>query len=554
MIFDPGFIPFLIIALVATCALALVFFMQTRKARTENNNLASRQQELEQQLVEQRIDVQSLEQEKRVLEEKLLEQKQLRLDTEDRLEALTQLSNDFREQKFEAEKRVEQTSARLEEHATRANSLNEELQQRYEDLKKLQEDFHALGQKHASLESSQAERDKNYQQQLQTFEEHKKVMEQSFQNLANKIFEEKGKSFTSSSRESIEQLLKPFREQITEFRARVDGIQKESSETTGSIRKELEHLRELNQAMTADARNLTQALKGDKKKVGSWGEIQLEKTLQQAGLVKGDHYDTQAHFKDQHGKNNYPDFVVRLPDNKHLVLDSKVSLVDYDSAVAAEDEEGLNLAMDRHVQAIRNHVDGLASKDYTNLIGMKSPSFVLMFMPIEPAYIEAMKRSNDLFNYGYQKNVILVSHTTLMPILRTVANLWMMERSNVEAREISDKAGEVFNQVCLVAERFQKLGATLQTASKHYNSAVVAIAGQQGLHGKVERFGKLSSKVTRAMPEIEPLHIDVESEKLEAVRLEQPPEPALEQGEALASKLEDQPSGEREKTFSEKEM
>jgi len=360
-----------------------------------------------------------------------------------------------------------------------------------------------------------SERDSQHQKQLTHFEGQKKVLEKEFEILANRIFEEKGKTFAQTSQTSLELLLKPFREQISDFRQRVDGIHKENNESSGSLKKELEQLRKLNQEMTSDAKNLTEALKGDKKKVGGWGEVQLEKTLQLAGLVKGDHYESQAHFKDEQGKNNFPDFVVNLPDNKHIVIDSKVSLVDYDSAIAATSDDMLKLALDSHVGAVKNHIDGLASKDYSNLIGMHSPSFVLMFMPIEPAYIEAMKHNQNLYDYAYQKGVILVSHTTLMPILRTVSNLWMVERSNVEAKEISERAGDVYQQVCLLADRLLKLGGTLQTASKQYNNAVVALSGQQGLHGKVERFSKISNKVTKTMPKLEPIHSDIEVERLD---------------------------------------
>jgi len=388
-----------------------------------------------------------------------------------------------------------------------------------------QQDYLILTEKHARLSTSLSERDKQHQVQLAQFSEQKKVLQKEFENLANRIFEEKGKTFTHSSKESLEGLLKPFREQISDFRNRVDGIHKENNESAGSLKKELEQLRKLNQDMTTDAKNLTEALKGDKKKLGSWGEVQLEKTLQLAGLIKDDHYQSQAHFKDSTGKNNFPDFVVKLPDDKHIVIDSKVSLVDYDCAISAETDAELNSALDAHAKAIKNHIDGLAAKDYTNLIGIHSPSFVLMFMPIEPAYIEAMRHSKELYNYGYQKGVILVSHTTLMPILRTVVNLWMVEQSNAEAREISDRAGEVYNQVCLLAERLHKLGGSIQTVGKQYNNAVVALAGQQGLHGKIERFNRLSNKVTKSMPAIQAIHSDIEMDRLEvtAIQNEMPP-------------------------------
>jgi DNA recombination protein RmuC len=195
-----------------------------------------------------------------------------------------------------------------------------------------------------------------------------------------------------------------------------------------------------------------------------------------------------------------------------------------------------------HVKAVRRHIDDLASKDYTNLVGIRSPSFVLMFMPIEPAYIEALKNNKDLFEYGYKKNIVLVSHTTLIPILRTVSNLWMMERSNTEAREISEKAGDIYNQVCIVAERLQKLGGTLNTASNHYNDTVKALAGKQGLHGKVERFGQLSAKVSKTMPAIEAGHREFETERLSMIveAIEEPEEneiPALESFEQATAEV-----------------
>ncbi len=183
--------------------------------------------------------------------------------------------------------------------------------------------------------------------------------------------------------------------------------------------------------------------------------------------------------------------------------------------------------MAAHVQAVRHHIDDLARKDYSNLIGMKSPSFVLMFMPIEPAYIEAMQHNRDLFDHGYRNNVILVSHTTLMPILRTVANLWMIARGNEQTRALGDMAGGLYNQVAMVAERLQKLGNALNTVSTHYNHTVTAVAGQQGLYGKVNRFAELSAKANKQLPALEPMHADIEVQRLETVVAESAPPQAL---------------------------
>jgi len=254
-----------------------------------------------------------------------------------------------------------------------------------------------------------------------------------------------------------------------------------------------------------------------KKDAGNWGEAQLERTLELAGLQAGEHYESQTAYRDEEGNRKLPDFVIKLPDSKSLIVDSKVSLVDYDRAIAADTDEDRAEALNAHAQAVRNHIDDLSSKDYTNLPGIGSPDFVLMFMPIEPAYIEAMKHNKGLFNYGYSKGVVMVSHTTLMPILRTVANLWMIEQSNREAKEISGRAGDIYNQVCLIADRLHKLGNTLKTANNHYNDTVTALVGKQGLHGKIERFQQLSARANKEMAALEPIHEEIENDRLKSV-------------------------------------
>src|SRR5690606_4298337 len=273
-------------------------------------------------------------------------------------------------------------------------------------------------------------------------------------------------------------------------------------------------LSEVGMQMSREAESLATALKGDKKLAGNWGEVQLERSLQLAGLERDVHYETQARFKDVHGDIRMPDFILKLPDDKHIVLDSKVSLVDYDRAISADTDEDRKAALDAHVRAVRKHIDDLSSKDYSGLPGMASPSFVLMFMPIEAAYIEALRHGRDLFDYGCRQNVILVSHSTLMPILKTVSNLGMLARSNAQAQARADRAGELYNQVAIVAERLKKLGDALDTVSRHYNSTVTAVAGQQGLHGKVDRFRELSLRANRKMPDVQPLSADIESERL----------------------------------------
>ncbi len=375
-----------------------------------------------------------------------------------------------------------------------------------------------LHQSELRIQGLQSELNKQQElgaQKFQQFEENRKALKIEFENLANRILDDKAKSFDKNNKDAMESLLKPFREQVEGFQKRVNEVHGESIKGNTELAGEIKKVLEVGLKIGSDAQNLTDALKGDSQKRGSWGETLLEKTLQMSGLIEDAHYEKQTAMKDAEGKRKQTDFLIKLPDDKHIIIDSKVSLAAYDRAVAAENDEQLNRALNEHANAVKRHIDDLASKDYTNLIGMRSPSFVLMFMPIEPAYIEALKYEKDLFAYGYEKGIVLVSHTTLIPILSTVSNLWSMERSSREARELGDKAGEIYNQVCQVAERLKKLGASLQAASNHFDSTVASISGRQGLHGKVSRFGQLSSKVSKSMPELEPMHSDLHLQRLE---------------------------------------
>ena len=367
------------------------------------------------------------------------------------------------------------------------------------------------------LKTTLEEKQQSFEQQKADVEKQKQQLKTEFANIANQILEEKGKTFSHSNKVELDAILKPLKEQVEGFQKRVNEVHSESVKGNASLAAELKKVLDVGVQMSDEANNLATALKGEKKTAGNWGEVQLERTLQLAGLVKGDHYETQEKFLDDDGNRKLPDFVIKLPDDKHIIVDSKVSLVAYDKAIAAETEAEVSLALDEHVAAVKNHIDDLNKKDYSNLVGVRSPSFVLMFMPIEPAYIEALKHKKDLFTYGYDRNVILVSHTTLMPILKTVANLWRIEQGNSEAREIAEKAGDIYNQVCTVAERLHKLGRTLNTVSNQYNDTVKGLAGKQGLAGKVDRFARLSNKVSKTMPQLEPMHADVEHERLELV-------------------------------------
>ncbi|MCK9110194.1 DNA recombination protein RmuC [Haemophilus influenzae] len=429
-----------------------------------------------------------------------------------KFDELSGIKNQFEQQTIKVQTENQGLQYRLTERDEQIHHLTQERQN-------LTEKLTALSQELTRLKTTLAEKEKYFSAQQQNFEQSKQQLGVEFQNLANRILDEKSRSFSQSNQTALEILLKPFREQIEGFQKRVNEIHSESVKGNAGLEAEIKKVLEIGLNMSQEASNLTSALKGEKKTLGSWGEVQLERALQLAGLEENVHYRAQVHFKDEQGGRNYPDFVLNLPDDKHLIIDSKMSLVAYESAVNSDDDFERERLLKEHISALKTHINDLHKKDYSNLIGMRSPNFVLMFIAVEPAYIEALKSDPALFNYGYERNVIMVSHTTLMPILRTVANLWRIERGNAEAKEIAEKAGEIYNQICLVAERLNKLGNTLSTVSNQYNSTVTALVGQQGLFGKVERFKTLSAKANKTMPDVELLNNQVDLARLEALNL-----------------------------------
>lgn len=332
-------------------------------------------------------------------------------------------------------------------------------------------------------------------------EENRQVFRQEFENLANQIFEQKHQAFDLQSREGLDRLLKPFKEHLESFRARVDQVHSENVEGRASLKGELDRLRELNQQMTEEASNLTRALKGDKKVQGTWGEQKVELLLQQAGLRKGIEYNREQNFKDEDGNNLRPDFVVNLPEGKHIIIDSKVSLVDYAACVAAETPEERQRALAAHVQALRNHIKSLSDKKYPELLGMDSPDVTFMFIAIEPAYLAAAEHSPTLFQEAYERRIALVTATTLLPVLRVVANLWSLQRQNQSTRELADLASRVYDKLRIFVEKMGKVGSQLETVHRTYKDSFDTLKdGQGSLVKTVEKFVDLGVKVVKRMP------------------------------------------------------
>lgn len=354
----------------------------------------------------------------------------------------------------------------------------------------------------ARLETQHRADARHYQEQIQLLKENKEQLKQEFSNLANEIFDHKGKRFAEQNQENLNALLKPFREQVEQFRKRVDDIHTQDTQGRAELKTQLDSLKEMNNQLNQQAGDLTRALRGDKKLQGNWGELQVERILESAGLQRGREFEREANFKDEDGQNRRPDFIVYLPDGKHLIIDSKVSLNDYQHYVSAEEELEREAALKRHIASVRQHIRSLSDKDYPHLEGMKAPDFVLMFMPVEPAFIAAFQADPQLFNDGFERNIVVVTPTTLLATLRTVANLWTLERQNDNAKKLFDQAGKVYDKLRIFAEKMEKLGNQLGTAQRTYDDAWSSLRdGRGSLVRQVEVLEELGASVRRKLPE-----------------------------------------------------
>jgi DNA recombination protein RmuC len=336
---------------------------------------------------------------------------------------------------------------------------------------------------------------------LQMLKGARKQLGDEFSNLANRIFEEKSQRMQQSSKETLQATLDPLKTQLKDFRKKVEDVYDIETRDRISLRHELGQLKELNQQMSTDAINLTRALKGDKKAQGNWGEVVLERVLEESGLRKGHEYDTQVSAMAGDGTRRLPDVVIRLPEDKDIVVDSKVSLVDYERYVSAEDEDERRAALRAHVSAVKQHIDGLSLKEYDKLEGLRSLDFVLLFIPIESAFMAAFDSEPGMFKTAYDKHIIVVSPTTLLATLRTVQTIWRYEHQNLNAEKIASQAGAIHDQFALVLESLQDLGKHLERAQDSWEKTRGRInTGRGNLVKRVQGLEKLGARTNRKLP------------------------------------------------------
>lgn len=343
------------------------------------------------------------------------------------------------------------------------------------------------------------ERLSNHKKQV---EEAQVSMEQRFELLANKLLEEKSEKFTKQNSIQLEAILNPIKEKISNFEKKVDDVYQQEAKDRSSLKGEIKTLVELNQKISQEAKNLTKALKGDAKKQGNWGEFILEKVLERSGLQKGQEYVVQFSTTNENGRRVQPDVIVHLPDQKHLVIDSKVSLVAYEQVINAENEVSRLEHLKSHLLSIRTHIKGLSEKNYADAKGIDSPEFVLLFVPIESSFAIAVQEDNDLFQYAWERKIVLVSPSTLLATLRTVASLWKQEKQTRNALEIARQAGGLYDKFVGFVNDMQKIESSLEQAETAYKNALNKLqSGSGNLIRRAEKIRELGVKTSKSLPE-----------------------------------------------------
>ena len=342
---------------------------------------------------------------------------------------------------------------------------------------------------------------KNTEEKLALLNESKKELTSQFKSLAQEIFEENSKKFTEQNHSKLGTLLTPFREQLKDFKQKVEDIYVNEGKDRASLKKEIESMCNLHQKFNKEAINLTRALKGDRKAQGAWGELILETVLEQSGLRKGVEYEAQGSFRDGENKLLKPDVVVHLPEGKDILVDSKVSLSAYEKYCSTENDIERQGFLKAHIKAVRNHIAALSEKDYTDLKGLRSLDFVLLFIPIEPAFTAAFQNDEKLYSEAFEKRIIIVTPTTLLVTLRTIKSIWQFEQQNQNARRIAEQAGAVYNKLRGFVEVMEKLGKQVSMVSGTYDDAMAKLThGQGNLIYQANRFVELGVKVKKELP------------------------------------------------------
>ena len=339
-------------------------------------------------------------------------------------------------------------------------------------------------------------------EQKQEVEELQEKFTKEFENLANKILEEKTVKFTEQNKENLKNILSPLQEKIQHFEKKVEDTHKESIDYHAALRQQIVGLKEMNEQMSKETLNLTKALKGDSKMQGNWGELILERVLEKSGLEKGREYEVQQSFTTGEGNRVFPDVVINLPDGKKMIVDSKVSLTAYERYANEENDLQKSTFLKEHINSIKRHVEQLSDKNYHDLYQMESPDFVLLFIPIESAFAIALNDDNSLYNKAFERNIIIVTPTTLLATLRTIDSMWTNQKQQENALEIARQAGALYDKFEGLVTDLIKIGKKMEEAKTEYGNAMTKLVdGKGNLIGSVERLKKMGAKAKKSLPE-----------------------------------------------------
>lgn len=370
--------------------------------------------------------------------------------------------------------------------------LEQELTNSKDKLAEVQSAHQILLQSEATLKSRYASLEEKLEVQKAELSELQERFRKDFELVANKILEEKTEKFTEQNKKNLDSILSPLKERIGEFQKKVEDSNEKNTERSAALDKHLQMLQELNREITQETKSLTMALRGDSKTQGNWGEFQLESILEKAGLEKGIHYTKETNLKTEDGDNQRLDYIIKLPDGKHLILDSKVSLTAYSNYFDAETEEEKAKCLKQHLDSVNGHVKMLGSKDYQKLHGINSPDYVMMFIANEPALTLALKEDPTLFEKALDKNIVIVSTSTLLATLRTISYIWKQDLQNKNAEEIARQAANLYDKFVGFTEDLIKLGDQMKTANKTYSNAMNKLTeGSGNLTRRAENLKKL---------------------------------------------------------------
>lgn len=406
-----------------------------------------------------------------------------------------------------ADERVSNLSAE-KEHIT---TLLKQEQQRLID--ELQAERDRLADANRELESTRsfylAEKEKLAEQKL-SFEQSQEKLNKDFELIANKILEEKSSKFIEQNRTNLDIILNPLKENIKAFEDKVEKVYKAESDERNTLKGVISLLMDQSKQIQEDANNLTKALKGDSKKQGNWGEVILEKVLERSGLVRDQEYRIQASHISAEGGRYQPDVVIDLPDNKHLVVDAKVSLVAYERSVSAESDEEREGYVKQHLTSIKNHIQELSAKNYQDLYKINSPDFVLLFVPIESSFSIAVQKDAELFNFAWDRRVVIVSPSTLLATLRTIASMWKQERQNRNVMEIARLSGSMYDKFVGFIADMENIGKHIKNGQDAYDKAINKLSiGAGNLTNTSEKIKKLGAKTTK---QIDTKYLDINEE------------------------------------------